>query len=274
METDRHFAQNLSRVIVAKIVFLALPLVLCLGKAQAAATERSAEELYTQHCAICHLPGIAGAPKVGDRADWSRRLRAGFSVMYRNAIEGVPNTAMMPNGGAPALGSGDIKAIVDHMLAAAKLSPETLAAAQAYDKLNIANRDFIRRDANFDGFLTRDEVATDGLLADSFVRFDANADGRLDVGEYERAEAVLEQERKAVRVDDGQLAAAVRKVLATVKGVDLANTKIEVANGVVSMVGIVEEPVTATQAHDGVKRIPGVQRIDNRLVSGHQMGWD
>jgi len=30
----------------------------------------------------------------------------------------------------------------------------------------------------------------------------------------------------------------------------------------------------ATRAFDAVKRIDGVKRIDNRLVSGHQMGWD
>ena len=79
---------------------------------------------------------------------------------------------------------------------------------------------------------------------------------------------------KPCAVDDRQIAAAVREVLGRIKGIDLVNTKVEVANGVVSMVGIVEEPLTAIQAHDGVKRIQGVQRIDNRLVSGHQMGWD
>jgi len=241
---------------------------------QSASLERSTHDLYMQHCAICHLPGIAGAPKVGDPAEWSQRVRAGMSTIYRNAIEGIPNTAMMANGGAKDLGGSEIKAIVDYMLAAAKLSTESLAAAANYDKLNIANRDFIRRDANFDGFLTRDELTGDAVLLQHFARFDANGDGRLSTTEYEGAETVLEQERKSVRVDDRQIAAAVREVLGRVKGIDLVNTKVEVANGVVSMIGIVEEPLTALQAHDGVKRIPGVQRIDNRLVSGHQMGWD
>jgi len=30
----------------------------------------------------------------------------------------------------------------------------------------------------------------------------------------------------------------------------------------------------ARQAQDLVKRIRGVKTIDNRLISGHQMGWD
>ena len=241
---------------------------------QAAAIERPADELYAQHCAICHLPGIAGAPKVGDQADWNRRVRAGLATIYRNAIQGIPNTAMMPNGGARDISAAELKAVVDYMLAAAKLSPETLAAATAYDKLQIANRDFIRLDANFDGSLTRDELSGDAVLLKNFTRFDADADGKWSVGEYENAETVLEQERKAVKVEDRIIANSVRAALARVKGIDLANTKIAVANGVVSITGIVEEPQTAVHAHDGVKRIPGVQRIDNRLVSGHQMGWD
>ena len=77
-----------------------------------------------------------------------------------------------------------------------------------------------------------------------------------------------------VRVDDQALIAAVRATIAKVKGVDIENTKVEAVNGVVAMIGIVEEPVTANHAYDAVKRIPGVQKITNRLVSGHQMGWD
>lgn len=42
----------------------------------------------------------------------------------------------------------------------------------------------------------------------------------------------------------------------------------------VAMVGIVEDAEVARQAFDLVKRIRGVRKIDNRLISGHQMGWD
>lgn len=252
----------------------ALTLLLATAGVQAASIERPADELYTQYCAICHLPGIAGAPKVGDQAEWSRRARAGIATIYRNAIQGIPNTAMMPNGGAREISPSELKAVVDYMLSEAKLTAETLAAAAAYDKLRIVNGDFIRLDANFDGSLTRNEVSSDAVLLKNFVRFDADADGKWSVGEYERAESVLEQERKAVKVEDRIIAASVRAALARVKGVDLANTKIQVVDGVVSITGIVEEPLSAVQAHDGVKRVPGVQRIDNRLVSGHQMGWD
>jgi cytochrome c5 len=53
-----------------------------------------------------------------------------------------------------------------------------------------------------------------------------------------------------------------------------ATTRVESRNGVVAMIGIVEDAEVARLAYDAVKRIPGIQKIDNRLMSGHQMGWD
>ena len=78
----------------------------------------------------------------------------------------------------------------------------------------------------------------------------------------------------AVRVDDTALTGAVHAAIAKVKGIDPTGTKVTATGGVVAMIGIVDDAETARRAYDVVKRIPGVQRIDNRLVSGHQMGWD
>jgi osmotically-inducible protein OsmY len=96
----------------------------------------------------------------------------------------------------------------------------------------------------------------------------------LSEAEYRKAEATLERERAAVTVADDALVADVRAALGKVRGVDLPNTKIESEKGVVAIVGIVENAEVARQAHDLVKRIRGVKTIDNRLISGHQMGWD
>ena len=231
-------------------------------------------ENYTNLCAICHLPGIAGAPKVGDTADWAMRVRPGLTMLHRNALEGVPNTAMMAKGGHTKLSDAEVSAIVDLMLAAARLPPEALAAAARYDKLGITDRDFVLRDANFDGVLSPQELGDDAVLVKNFARFDEDRDGRLSEAEYLKAEAALERERVAVQVDDATLAAAVRAALAKVTGVDPQNARVEVAGGAVVMIGIVGEAAVATRAFDAVKRIDGVKRIDNRLVSGHQMGWD
>jgi cytochrome c5 len=234
----------------------------------------SPEETYMRDCAVCHLPGIAGAPKVGDKAEWSKRVRAGLDDVYRNALEGIPNTAMSAKGGQTDLSDALVKAIVDYMIAAAALDPAVLEAARRYDKLAIADRDFIRLDANFDGFLSPQELKSDPVLVANLKRFDENRDGRLSEAEFRKAEATLERERIAVNADDGSLVRQVRAALGKVEGIDIESTKIEADQGVVSIVGIVSNAEIVRRAYGVVKRIPGIKKIDGRLVSGEQMGWD
>jgi cytochrome c5 len=234
----------------------------------------SPEQTYMRDCAVCHLPGIAGAPKVGDRAEWGRRVRAGLNNVYRNALEGVPNTAMSAKGGQTDLSDDLVRSIVDYMIDAAALDASVLEAAKRYDKLGITDRDFIRLDANFDGFLGPQELKNDPVLVANLKRFDENRDGRLSEMEFRKAEATLERERIAANVDDATLAREVRTALGKVAGIDMESTKIEADQGVVSIVGIVSTAETVRQAYAAVKRIPGVKKVDSRLVSGEQIGWD
>jgi cytochrome c5 len=229
---------------------------------------------YARLCTMCHLPGAHGAPQVGDRDDWTQRLRPGLNTVYRNAIEGIPNTAMMAKGGHTELSDTEIRAIVDYMIAASAVPAGVLRDAARYDKLGLTDPDFIRLDTSRDGFLSRSELAGDAALIRNFARFDSNKDGRLSETEYRNAETRLEQERAAMTVDDAELAAAVRKALAGVKGIDSEYLKIEVTAGALVMTGIVGHASVAIQAQDTVKRVPGVKSIRNRLVSGDQIGWD
>jgi cytochrome c5 len=195
--------------------FLSLvPCLLSLGAMPAAAATPT--EQYVTYCALCHMPGIHGAPKVGDREDWARRVRPGMLMIYRNVIEGMPNTAMLAMGGAP-LSAAEVKAIADYMVAAAGLPASALKDAARYDKLGITDRDFVRRDVNYDGFLSRGELAGDAVLLKNLARFDENRDGRLSEAEYVKGEAALARERAEVQVDDVVIEAAVRKALAGVK---------------------------------------------------------
>ena len=82
------------------------------------------------------------------------------------------------------------------------------------------------------------------------------------------------RETAAFDVADEALVGAVRAELAKIAGMDLPNTKVEAERGTVAIVGIVEHADIARQAYSSVKRIKGVKKIDKRLVSGHQMGWD
>lgn len=255
---------------IVKNIFMAL-LPALIAPASLAA---SPAEYYEQFCSSCHLPGVHGAPKVGDREDWTRRLGAGLNPVYRNAIRGVPNTAMLAKGGQTALSDAELRAVVDYMIAAAGLPASVLRDAARYDRLGLTDADFIRRDTSRDGFLSRAELADDEVLIKGMARFDTNKDGRLSESEYRNAEALLEQERIAVTADDATLDAAVRKALSAVKGINPGALKIEVTAGALVMSGVVGHASLAVRAQDAVKRVPGLKTISNRLVSGDQMGWD
>lgn len=77
--------------------------------------------VYDKSCALCHGAGIAGAPKLGDKADWSARIAQGKPTLYKHAIEGYTGTkgVMPPKGGATALSDDEVKSAVDYMAAQA-----------------------------------------------------------------------------------------------------------------------------------------------------------
>jgi cytochrome c5 len=68
---------------------------------------------------MCHQTGVAGAPKLGDKADWGPRIAQGNDTLYKHAIEGFNGAkgAMPPKGGNPALSDDEMKVVVDFMVA-------------------------------------------------------------------------------------------------------------------------------------------------------------
>jgi cytochrome c5 len=85
--------------------------------APVAAKTDAAPALYSQVCSACHAAGVAGAPKLGDKAAWAPRLAAGVDGLAASAIKG--KGAMPPKGGSTAT-EADIKTVVAYMVAAAK----------------------------------------------------------------------------------------------------------------------------------------------------------
>jgi cytochrome c5 len=83
-----------------------------------AAGGRSGEEVVKAVCATCHQAGVAGAPKIGDKAAWAPRIKQGFDTLVQAAIKG--KGAMPPKGGTLSLSDADVKAAVDYMVNAAK----------------------------------------------------------------------------------------------------------------------------------------------------------
>ena len=76
------------------------------------------EGTYKSACSACHATGIAGAPKLGDKASWVARVAKGKSTLYEHAIKGF--NAMPAKGGNTTLADADVKAAVDFLLAQIK----------------------------------------------------------------------------------------------------------------------------------------------------------
>ena len=67
---------------------------------------RSAEEIVKTTCATCHQAGVAGAPKMGDKAQWAPRIKQGLQSLVQTAIKG--KGAMPPKGGNTALSDDEV----------------------------------------------------------------------------------------------------------------------------------------------------------------------
>jgi cytochrome c5 len=77
----------------------------------------SGEAVYNQTCLVCHGAGVAGAPRLGDKADWGPRIAQGKDTLYQHAIAGFTGKkgVMPPKGGNTALADTDVKVAVDFM---------------------------------------------------------------------------------------------------------------------------------------------------------------
>ena len=68
---------------------------------------------WSRSCALCHITGEAGAPIVGDTAEWQRRLQQGEEAIINNVIEGF--NSMPPLGYCMACEVSDFRAMVAYM---------------------------------------------------------------------------------------------------------------------------------------------------------------
>lgn len=79
------------------------------------------KKIFDSACAACHVSGVAGAPKVGDKANWAGRIKQGNAVLYDHAIKGFQGKAgVMPAKGGAAVSDDEVKAAVDYMVSTSK----------------------------------------------------------------------------------------------------------------------------------------------------------
>ena len=86
--------------------------------APVATASANGEALYKQACQVCHAAGVAGAPKLGDKAAWAARLPSGIDALYASVAKG--KGAMPPRGGAAQASDADLRAAVEYMTASVK----------------------------------------------------------------------------------------------------------------------------------------------------------
>ena len=92
------------------------------GAAADATAAVDGEAVFKKACITCHGAGIAGAPKLGDAADWGPRAAQGDALLLEHALKGFTGKAgvMLPKGGRADLGDDLIKQGVDYLVSQAQ----------------------------------------------------------------------------------------------------------------------------------------------------------
>ena len=76
-----------------------------------------AKSAYTASCFACHGTGAAGAPKLGDKAEWKKRIGQGMGTLVDHAINGFKG---MPPRGGSSLSDDAVEAVVKYMVDGSK----------------------------------------------------------------------------------------------------------------------------------------------------------
>jgi cytochrome c5 len=79
--------------------------------------------VYEGLCHSCHTAGVAGAPKLGDKAAWAPRIAQGIDTLVKHAIEGYhgpDGNFMPPKGGMPSLTDEQVGNTVKWIVSQAK----------------------------------------------------------------------------------------------------------------------------------------------------------
>ena len=84
------------------------------------AEAKTGKEVYDNACSLCHMAGVAGAPRYSDKVAWEPRLKKSKDALYKNAINGyVGSAGVMPaKGGRPDLSNSEVKKAVDYLVSA------------------------------------------------------------------------------------------------------------------------------------------------------------
>ena len=83
-----------------------------------AAGPKDGATIYNSVCGACHNSGVAGAPKIDDKAAWAPRVATGKDALFKSVVGG--KGAMPPKGGAADLSDAEVKGVIDYVLGKVK----------------------------------------------------------------------------------------------------------------------------------------------------------
>ncbi len=102
--------------IAAPIAAVAIPAAV--AKAPVSSAKVDGAAVYASGCQVCHAAGVAGAPKLGDKAAWAPRMGLGIDGLTTSVIKG--KGAMPPRGAVANASDAQLRAAVEYMVAASK----------------------------------------------------------------------------------------------------------------------------------------------------------
>jgi len=72
------------------------------------------QKIYQKSCQACHIAGVAGAPKLGDKAAWAPRIAKGNDALLSSAKNGL--NAMPPMGTCMTCSDEELSAAIAYMV--------------------------------------------------------------------------------------------------------------------------------------------------------------
>lgn len=79
-----------------------------------AADRSTGREVFVQNCALCHVHGVAMAPRVDNHVEWQPRLLLGRQALLNSVLRG--KGGMPPKGGNASISDEQAVAGLDYML--------------------------------------------------------------------------------------------------------------------------------------------------------------
>ena len=88
------------------------------AKGAVATAKVDGAKVFASGCNACHTAGVAGAPKLGDKAAWAPRMGQGIDALTAAVIKG--KGAMPPRGAVANASDAELRGAVEYMVATVK----------------------------------------------------------------------------------------------------------------------------------------------------------